>query len=175
LPPYLVSHRTDNPVVYLVAACTYNWETQCYMKHICICTLKPFISSMDPDSITTDNRIAATWQHVSEKRSAAVSVSQRIVSLVVKSLTISSFADGGQAHISIVLYRIIYLSLMSAKDFLIRKRSGNHKVKKGKRQKKPHRPKPDEQKGMPQHQHCPSTLKKPKPIPYLSTVANTAL
>jgi hypothetical protein len=57
---------------------------------------------MDPDSITTDKRIAATWQHVSEKSSAAVSVSQRIVSLVVKSLIISSFADGGEAHISTV-------------------------------------------------------------------------
>jgi hypothetical protein len=39
---------------------------------------------------------------------------------------------------------------MSDIDFLISKRSGNHQVKKGKRWKKPHRPEPDEQKGMPQ-------------------------
>jgi hypothetical protein len=40
------------------------------------------------------------------------------------------------------------------KQFLTRKSSGGHQAKK-KKKKRRKKPKPEEQEGMPQHQHCP--------------------
>jgi hypothetical protein len=40
------------------------------------------------------------------------------------------------------------------KHFLTRKSSGNYHQAKRKRRKKPHKPKPEKQEGMPQYQHC---------------------
>jgi hypothetical protein len=52
----------------------------------------------------------------------------------------------------ITLLKSVCLSVPSLKKILTRKSSGGHQAKKKKRRKKP---KPEEQEGMPQHQHCP--------------------
>jgi hypothetical protein len=46
-----------------------------------------------------------------------------------------------------------------------KKGSGNHQSKRKGREKKPHQPMPEEQEGMPQHQHCPSAKRREEMSP----------